>query len=65
MCFTTWNIAVRALGTVRTSLYIYLVPVITVIVAALVLDERLTVMSASGAVLTLAGLFISQMGSRR
>ena len=48
MCFTTWNIAGRALGTVRTSLYIYLVPVITVIVAALVLDERLTVMSASG-----------------
>ena len=65
MCFTTWNIAVRTLGTVRTSLYIYLVPVITVIVAALVLDERLTVMSASGAVLTLAGLFISQMDSRR
>ena len=65
MCFTTWNIAVRVLGTVRTSLYIYLVPVITVIVAALVLDERLTLMSGSGAVLTLAGLFISQMDGRR
>ena len=65
MCFTTWNIAVRILGTVRTSLYIYLVPVITVVVAALVLDERLTLMSGSGAVLTLAGLFISQMDGRR
>jgi len=65
LCFTTWNIAVRALGTVRTSLYIYLVPVITVVAAALVLDERLTLMSGSGAVLTLAGLFISQMDGRR
>ena len=64
MCFTTWNIAVRILGTVRTSLYIYLVPVITVVVAVLVLDERLTLMSGSGAVLTLAGLFISQMDGR-
>ena len=64
MCFTTWNIAVRALGTVRTSLYIYLVPAITVAAAALVLGERLTVMSASGAVLTLAGLFLSQMDGR-
>ena len=65
MCFTTWNIAVRSLGTVRTSLYIYLVPVITVIVAALVLDERLTLMSSLGAVFTLAGLFVSQMDGRR
>ena len=64
MCFTTWNIAVRSLGTVRTSLYIYLVPAITVLASALVLDERLTVMSASGAALTLAGLFLSQMGRR-
>ncbi|WP_458399532.1 DMT family transporter [Mailhella sp.] len=65
LCFTTWNIAVRSLGTVRTSLYIYLVPVITVVAAALVLDERLTLMSGSGAVLTLAGLFLSQMDGRR
>ena len=65
LCFTTWNIAVRMLGTVRTSLYIYLVPVITVVAAALVLDERLTLMSGSGALLTLAGLFISQMDGRR
>lgn len=59
-CFTTWNMAVRLLGTVRASLYIYLVPVITVVVAALVLDERMTLMSVLGTVLTLAGLFLSQ-----
>ena len=64
MCFTTWNMAVRSLGTVRASLYIYLVPVITVAVSVVVLDERLTLLSATGTVLTLAGLFLSQSGRR-
>ena len=62
MCFTTWNMAVRALGTVRASLYIYLVPVITVAVSVAVLGERLTALSALGTTLTLAGLFLSQSG---
>lgn len=64
LCFTTWNMAVRSLGTVRASLYIYLVPVIIVAVSVVVLDEPLTWLSALGTVLTLAGLFISQMGRR-
>ena len=38
---------------------------VSVVAAALVLDERLTLMSGSGALLTLAGLFISQMDGRR
>ena len=59
-CFVTWTVAVRILGVVRTSLYIYLVPVITVMVSIVVLDEPLTLLSALGIVLTLGGLFISQ-----
>ena len=64
MCFTTWNMAVRSLGTVRASLYIYLVPVITVAVSVVVLGERLTLLSALGTALTLAGLFLSQSDRR-
>src|SRR5699024_2604346 len=30
LCFVTWNAAVKLLGAVKTSVYIYLVPVITV-----------------------------------
>lgn len=64
LCFTTWNMAVRSLGTVRASLYIYLVPVITVAVSVVVLDEPLTLLSALGTALTLAGLFLSQSERR-
>lgn len=41
MCFVTWNFAVKVLGAVRTSSYIYLVPVITVVTSFLVLHEKL------------------------
>jgi len=59
LCFVTWNLAVRKLGAVKTSIYIYLVPVITVIISVIVLSERVTWMSASGTILTLVGLLIS------
>ncbi|MDE5680810.1 MAG: DMT family transporter [Mailhella sp.] len=59
-CFATWNFAIRELGTVKTSVYIYLVPVITVFTSALVLKERLTVLMGAGAALTLAGLILSE-----
>ncbi len=60
LCFVTWNIAVKVLGAVKTSIYIYMVPVITVVTSVIVLHEKITAMSAVGTVLTLTGLFISE-----
>lgn len=59
LCFVTWNFAVKMLGAVKTSVYIYMVPVITVVTSALILHEKVTWMSGIGTFLTLAGLFIS------
>ena len=60
MCFVTWNYAIKTLGPVKTMVYIYLVPVITVICSALILHETVTLRSAAGTALTLAGLVLSQ-----
>jgi Permeases of the drug/metabolite transporter (DMT) superfamily len=60
LCFVTWNYAVKLLGAVTTSVYIYLVPVISLITAVIILKERITWATAVGAVLTMAGLFISK-----
>ncbi|SHJ88542.1 DMT family transporter [Propionispora hippei] len=60
LCFVTWNVAVTVLGAVKTSAYIYLVPVITAATAVLVLREQLTGMSFVGMILTLTGLFFSE-----
>ena len=45
LCFVTWNFAVKALGAVKTSVYIYLVPVITVAASVLILREPFTWMT--------------------
>ena len=60
LCFVTWNFSVKVLGTIRTSVYIYIVPVITVITSVLILHEGLTLLSVIGTLLTLAGLFLSK-----
>ena len=60
MCFVTWNTAVRLLGAVKTSVYIYLVPVVTVATAVIILKEPLTDILIAGALLTLAGLWLSE-----
>ncbi|MCE4048204.1 DMT family transporter [Bacillus sp. Au-Bac7] len=61
VCFVTWNTAVNILGAIKTSVYIYMVPVITVVVSMLVLHEQLTKLSALGILLTLAGLVVSEV----
>lgn len=60
LCFVTWNFAVRVLGSIKTSVYIYMVPVVTTVTSALILDEKITAVSAVGILLTLGGLFLSQ-----
>jgi drug/metabolite transporter (DMT)-like permease len=60
LCFVTWNRAVNLLGAVKTSVYIYLVPVITVIASALILHEQITWITLLGTLLTLLGSFVSE-----
>lgn len=60
ICFVTWNRAVGLLGAVQTSVYIYLVPVITVAASALILQEKITWITLLGAGLTLLGSLISE-----
>ena len=65
ICFVTWNFAVKAIGALRTSVYIYLTPVVTVISSVIILHERITPAAFAGILLTLGGLLISQMRKNR
>ena len=60
-CFAAWNIACEKLGTVRATVGIYLIPVVTIIFAFFALGEKISLMGAVGAVLTIAGLFVSEI----
>lgn len=60
LCFVTWNLAVKILGPVKTSVYIYIVPVITAVTSFLILDEAMNQMTIIGIILTLIGLWLSE-----
>lgn len=60
VCFVTWNSAVRILGTVQTSVYIYMVPVVTTLASVWILKETITLTGIIGIVMILSGLLLSQ-----
>ena len=60
MCFVSWNSAVRILGTVQTSVYIYAVPVVTTLASVWILKETVTIVGVLGIVMIVLGLLLSQ-----
>ena len=59
-CYFLWNTAVKRLGTVRTTNYIYFIPIVTLIASAIALpDEEITRIALSGAALILAGVVLA------
>ncbi len=60
LCFVSWNLAVKQLGAIQTSVYIYMVPVVTIVTSFLILHENITWITILGTCLTLTGLVISE-----
>ena len=58
--FLLWNLSTKWIGAVKTSVYIYVSPVVTVVLSMLVLHEKLTAASVAGSILIFIGLIISQ-----
>lgn len=65
ICFVTWNCAVKILGAVKTSVYIYIVPVVTMVTSFLILKEPITPLAVFGMALTILGLGISEKNDKR
>jgi len=64
LCFALWNLALKHLGSVTPTNYIYFNPVIALVAAAVFLGERITPVAATGAALILAGIFIAEKHRR-
>ncbi|MBQ3404793.1 MAG: DMT family transporter [Oscillospiraceae bacterium] len=59
LCYLAWNRAITLIGAVKTNMYIYVTPVVTVICLAIVLSEAVTMYIVTGTLLILAGLVVS------
>lgn len=65
LCYVLWNAAMTRLGAVRTTNYIYLNPLVTMLTAALVIDERITPAALCGAALILSGMWLAERSRGR
>jgi drug/metabolite transporter (DMT)-like permease len=59
LCFLWWSVAVKKIGAMSTSNYVYLNPVTTIVASALFLQEPMTLMAYIGSALILLGVFVA------
>ena len=64
-CFVLWSRACKSLGMVRTTIGLYLTPIVGIVFAMLFLGEKLTTMGASGGVVIIAGVAVANIRSWR
>lgn len=59
VCYLMWNASVRNLGAEKTSGYIYIVPLVTILASTLILGEPVTITTLLGTILILGGVFMT------
>jgi drug/metabolite transporter (DMT)-like permease len=64
LCYVAWSSSVERLGVRKTNLYIYAIPLVTLVAGAILLHERVTLMGGAGAVLVVSGMFLSTRSPR-
>lgn len=63
LCFFLWNIALKHLGAIRTTNYIYLTPLVTLLASFLIIDEEITPVALLGAAFILGGVYRAEKSS--
>ncbi|MEI0476742.1 DMT family transporter [Brachyspira pulli] len=61
ICFIIWNEATDLIGVLKTNVYVYLTPIITIIISIIVLKEKMTFIAFIGITLTLIGVIVSEL----
>lgn len=62
LCYIMWNVAVKQLGPTRTSNYLYVIPLVTLLTSSVVIGETVTVIALTGAALILCGVYLAEKG---
>lgn len=59
MCFVFWNYAVRTIGSMKTTIYLYISPAITLIASVIIIHEDINYISVIGMLMSVIGLVFS------
>ena len=58
VCYLLWNRAIYQIGALKTNLYVYFVPLITMLASAVFLKENITATGFIGIVLVIGGMVL-------
>ena len=64
ICYVIWYASVKRVGNSRTAIYDNLVPIVSVLFAFVILDERITILQGVGTLVILAGVYLTRSGYR-
>jgi len=64
ICYVIWYASVRRVGNSKTAIYGYLSPIFTILFAYLLISERITLLQIGGALIILAGVYLTRSGYR-
>jgi drug/metabolite transporter (DMT)-like permease len=65
ICYVIWYASVERVGNTKTAIFSYLIPVFTAIFAFFLIDERITLQQAAGALIIFAGVYLVRIGYTR
>lgn len=61
ICYMMWNSAIKQIGVLKTNIYMYAVPMVTLIAGAVFLNETVTLLGVAGIVLVIIGMALSNL----
>ena len=60
LCFFLWNTAIKKIGVIHVTNYIYAIPLVTVITSYLAINEKITYYAIIGSIMILSGVYLAQ-----
>ena len=65
LCYLMWNAAIKQLGALRISNYLYIIPPITMLTSFIVIDETITIIAIFGSLLIIFGVYRGEKKIRK
>ena len=63
LCYLMWNKAISEIGAMKANLYVYVVPVVTMIASVIFLGEKISPVGAAGVALVVGGMLLGSIKS--
>lgn len=63
-CYVLWNASIKNLGILKTNIYIYAIPLVTLVAGTIFLNEHISAMGFAGFVLIIGGMIAGNRTSK-